>query len=306
MPVNNGEKFIAESIGSVMQQSYPEWELIIIDDGSADNTKNIVQLFCEADKRIKYFYQNKSGQGAARNKGIKLSNASLIAFLDADDLWFSHKLENQLKLMLERSVDLVFSDVVVINENGKTIRESWGVTSDVYKGNEGLIVFLRENKAPLLTVLARKENILRVNCFEESETIQYGEDYDLWIRMLIDGSVLMGTAEKLAAYRKHDAQSTQNKLALLQVVKRIKSISPADKRLLEIKNTALRLWIRKLLKVYMQNVGREDIDNIIVHFPLAFEQYFFLFLSRIFNPAFLVQILLLYCRRSIKKYDLYT
>ena len=91
MPAYNAATFIAGSIKSVVKQSFTNWELIIIDDGSTDNTKNIINCFINKDARIKYHYQQNGKQGKARNAGLALAKGKYIAFIDADDVWLPNK-----------------------------------------------------------------------------------------------------------------------------------------------------------------------------------------------------------------------
>jgi glycosyltransferase involved in cell wall biosynthesis len=102
MPAYNAEKFIAESIESVIAQSYNNWELLVVDDGSTDNSKRIIKDFCKKDERIKYFYQPNSKPGRARNSALKRASGRYVAFLDADDVWLSEKLKVQLKEIDEK------------------------------------------------------------------------------------------------------------------------------------------------------------------------------------------------------------
>lgn len=107
MPAYNRENVIAESINSVLNQSYSDLELIIVDDGSTDNTKDIVQSI--RDDRIKYYYQENAGACVARNYGIDLAKGEYIAFHDSDDIWHADKLEKQIEVFrLHKEVDLVF------------------------------------------------------------------------------------------------------------------------------------------------------------------------------------------------------
>jgi len=96
MPAFNAEKFIAESIESVVAQTYPNWELVVVDDGSTDGTAKIIKRYQAAEPRIKYFYQKNARQGIAKNLGISESYGEYIAFLDADDLWLPEKLDIEL------------------------------------------------------------------------------------------------------------------------------------------------------------------------------------------------------------------
>ena len=163
MPAYNAEKYIQQSMESVMHQTYQHWELIIVDDGSIDNTAQIINEFTSCHSRIKYFYQSNGKQGKARNTGIKNAAGELIAFLDADDVWFPAKLKQQLHFMKESKADLVFNDIEVIDENGTTLNDSWGVTNAVYKGAEGLSSFFRSNKIILLANACGLSPFIRLN-----------------------------------------------------------------------------------------------------------------------------------------------
>jgi len=138
MPAYNAEKYIAESIESVLAQTYEQWELLIIDDGSADRTKAIAESYAVRDERIQYIFQLNGKQGRARNKGIAAAHGEMIAFLDADDIWLPSKLEVQVAEMKEKGADLVFADTCSINEEGKMLQPSWHVCEGIYAGASGL------------------------------------------------------------------------------------------------------------------------------------------------------------------------
>ena len=112
MPAYNAEKFIKESILSVLSQSYKYFELIIVDDGSTDSTKKIVKSF--KDKRIKYIYQKNKGVSAARNNAIKYSKGSWISFLDSDDKWMKDTLNTYYKFA--NDYDVVIGEYKYMNK----------------------------------------------------------------------------------------------------------------------------------------------------------------------------------------------
>jgi len=116
MPSYNTDKFIGESIFSVLNQTYINWELLIVDDCSTDNTKNIVKQF--DDKRIKFF-QNEKNSGAAisRNKALREARGKWIAFLDSDDLWYPDKLEKQIKFMEDNNYHFSYTNYEEIDEH---------------------------------------------------------------------------------------------------------------------------------------------------------------------------------------------
>src|ERR671913_872301 len=105
MPAYNTEKYIGESIQSVIDQTYGNWELLVVDDGSTDKTPDIIRTYTARDSRVKYLSQHNGGPGKARNTAIAKSNGSLLAFIDADDLWLPEKLERQLQALDATNAD---------------------------------------------------------------------------------------------------------------------------------------------------------------------------------------------------------
>lgn len=103
MPAYNAESTIAESIESVLNQTYQYWELIIVDNNSTDSTKNIVGNYCSIDSRVIFLHENDKGAYNARNRGISAANGNYIAFLDSDDIWVSSKLDIQMNYMFKTS-----------------------------------------------------------------------------------------------------------------------------------------------------------------------------------------------------------
>lgn len=120
IPCYNAEKFIAETIQSVLNQTYTNWELIVIDDGSKDNSSKIVASFL-LDPRISYFYQENTGVSIARNNGISKVSGSYIAFLDADDVWTPTNLEEKINELQSDEIDYVFSNKEHINEDSSSL-----------------------------------------------------------------------------------------------------------------------------------------------------------------------------------------
>lgn len=120
MPSYNSEKYIPEAIHSVIAQTYENWELLIIDDGSTDSTANIVKQFSDIDSRIT-LYSNSKNMGVAltRNKGMDLAKGSWIALLDSDDVWHKDKLEKQLELAKKAGADIVYCSYCLIDKYGK-------------------------------------------------------------------------------------------------------------------------------------------------------------------------------------------
>lgn len=118
IPCYNAEKYIAETIQSVINQTYKNWELIVVNDGSTDNSMNIIKEFAANDSRISFIDKKNTGVSDARNKGIVLAKGEFIAFLDADDVWGESNLELKINnLISHKDYDYVFSNMYNADEN---------------------------------------------------------------------------------------------------------------------------------------------------------------------------------------------
>ena len=123
IPSFNGGKFISTAITSVLEQTYPAFEIIVVDDGSTDNTKEIVEL--NFNKKIKYIYQKNQGVAAARNLGAKIARGDWLAFLDADDWYLPNRLADHARLIKNnKGIDFVTSDYEYRQDNGDFISNS--------------------------------------------------------------------------------------------------------------------------------------------------------------------------------------
>ena len=152
IPTYNREKTILRSINSVLNQTYKDIEVIVVDDGSTDNTKTIVESV--QDLRVRYVYQKNAGACAARNKGIEMAVGEYIAFQDSDDEWVSNKLELQIDALVEKNVDVCFCDVSrIYNINKKPIRTPNLSKSDYIEHR----YFCVDGRIGTPTILAKKE-----------------------------------------------------------------------------------------------------------------------------------------------------
>jgi glycosyltransferase involved in cell wall biosynthesis len=177
IPAFNAEKTIEETVKSVLNQTFRDFEIIIVNDGSTDETLNIISRFL--DSRVKILTQENSGPQKSRNLGIKESVGRYIAFLDADDLWTSDKLELQLQ-MLEKYPEssVVYSWTNVIDEDNQVFRRGGYFTR---RGNVFLdlllINFIESGSNPLI----RSEVIKEVGGFDDE--IVAGQDWDMWLSL---------------------------------------------------------------------------------------------------------------------------
>ncbi|PTR01285.1 glycosyl transferase family 2 [Mucilaginibacter yixingensis] len=208
MPAYNAEKYIETSIKSVIGQTYSNWELIIVDDGSTDRTALIIKEIQLIDKRIQYYYQDNGKQGKARNLGLKKSNGDYIAFLDADDLWTKDRLSAQMYVLNQNShIDLIFSQGYLLNDTEVSnmdviVKNCWN--------RSDLNTFISCNQIPVLSVLIKKKALDEANGFSELRQIQNAEDYHLWMSLLCLNKQFMSLSNRLFYYRIHPEQTTFN------------------------------------------------------------------------------------------------
>jgi glycosyltransferase involved in cell wall biosynthesis len=216
MPAYNAGRHIAASIRSVACQTFAGWELIVADDGSTDETAEIVRALAAADERIRYVRRENGGQAAARNTGIRHARGALLAFLDADDLWLPEKLERQLRALEETGADLIYCDGYVFSDDGPPEdADGFAVVPGFARGAEMFGLLYEYNRIATLSVLVRREAVERAGLFDEDRRIQNCEDYDLWLRMALAGASFYGMTEKLMRYRRHPASTTHRESRLL-------------------------------------------------------------------------------------------
>lgn len=175
-PTYNRADYVTQAIDSILNQTYTNIELHVIDDGSTDNTPEVMARY-DSDPRVHYYRQPNAGQGAATNRGISLARGEYIAFLDADDLWIPEKLELQVKAMQEKSdIAILYSPCYCIDEKNQVIGARMG---PLYEGHVTGRLFV-ENFIPFGSALVKKECFERLGAFDES--LVTGLDYELWLR----------------------------------------------------------------------------------------------------------------------------
>ena len=203
MPCFNAKRTISCAIGSVLDQTYSNWELLVIDDGSVDSSSEIVSDFSTEDSRIKLIRMSKNGGPAlARNKGIESASGKFIAFLDSDDIWFPQKLEKQVKFAKENNASLVYSSYLTMNESGEDV--------GCFKIPKEKIMYrdlLKTCVIGNLTALYNTEALGKVFMEDVGH-----EDYTLWLKILKKTPYAYGLLEPLAKYRVSSHSISSNKL----------------------------------------------------------------------------------------------
>lgn len=207
MPAYNCAKYIGASIESVIAQTYTNWELLITDDCSTDDTVEIIKRYAEQDKRIKLFIQERNGgAGLARNNSIEKAKGRYIAFLDSDDRWVANKLSKQISFMKEHEVVLSYSSYFKCDEESKCI----GIVKCRKKVSYKDIV--RNNYIGCLTIVYDSLSVGKMYMSD----IRKRQDWSLSIAILKKCKVAYGLQEPLAIYRIRKNSISSNKIQLVK------------------------------------------------------------------------------------------
>lgn len=206
-PSYNCSRFIGETIDSILSQSYHKWELLITDDCSTDNSREIISEYCRRDSRIRLFkLDNNSGAGAARNNSIKEATGRYIAFCDSDDRWYPNKLEEQLTFMTQNNVTLSYTSYDVCNEDDHLI----GYIKCLPKLSRFKI--LRDNGIGCLTAIYDVSKIGK----KFMPTVRKRQDWCLWINIIKEIGEAHGLQKALALYRVRSGSISSNKIEMLR------------------------------------------------------------------------------------------
>lgn len=227
IPAYNTRETIAEAIDSVLVQSYSNLEIIVIDDGSPDDVATHVEQ--KYGSKVQLIRQQNVGLAGARNTGIQAAKGEYVAFLDSDDAWLPNKLAEQVKQISKHPDGTVFYSNCYFWENGKRTKQ-W---IDIHNQGNGVItrkLIRREIMIPVLTTVVKKSALTEAGHF--NQTLREVEDYDLWLRLAIQGATFYGSAKPLALYRINPKGLSSNTLKMaktqLQVYKRLLADAPSE------------------------------------------------------------------------------
>jgi glycosyltransferase involved in cell wall biosynthesis len=201
----NRVDLVAQTLDSILAQSYPNLEVIVVDDGSTDGTGEMIPE--RYGDRVRYFHQDNAGPSAARNRGIEQARGEYIAFLDDDDLWLPTKIEQQVAA-LERAPDcaVCYTRCGVLTSDGRQTEEIYAVSDEGRSGDVFSLV-LRRTAMLLPTVLVRRAALDEVGVFDPALAI--GEDTDLFLRLTLRYPAVH-LRETLALVREHEGRKTRD------------------------------------------------------------------------------------------------
>jgi glycosyltransferase involved in cell wall biosynthesis len=207
-PTYNSEKFISETIQSVLNQTYQNWEMIIVDDCSTDNTKVLTEEWSKKDTRIKSIaLTTNSGPAKARNAGIELATGDYMTFLDADDIWFPDFIENSIKTINQTGIHFVFSSYKRSNENLEFVYSDFIVPQKVTYTD-----ILKSNSISCLTAFVDIKKLGK----KKMPEIFKRQDMGLWLQYLKEIPYAYGIQEPKAIYRIRENSLSRNKKNLIK------------------------------------------------------------------------------------------
>lgn len=208
-PCYNGARYIAETMDSVLAQTYADWEMIVVDDGSEDSSAEIVHQYAERDGRIRLIRQENGGSASARNHGIREAEGQYIALLDADDLWKEEFLEEQISFMKEKGALCVFSSYERIDGDSREFLSPLICRESVtYKD------MLVRNYIGCLTGLYDCSRHGKIYLHEELRSIR--DDYAYWLDVVRASGTAYGNRKVLARYRVLQGSTTGKKRRLIK------------------------------------------------------------------------------------------
>ncbi|WP_289043701.1 glycosyltransferase family 2 protein [uncultured Olleya sp.] len=208
-PLYNSEKFIVQTINSILNQTYTNWELILVDDCSTDATLQIVEEYTKQYSNM-YLLKNQVNFGAAisRNKAILQANGKFIAFLDADDLWISNKLEFQVDFMQQHNCDVSYTSYYQIDENGNLLNKLVKALPKLSYNK-----YLKTNYIGNLTGMYNVATLGKIT----SPNLRKRQDWLLWLSAIKkSGKPALGISKPLAYYRLRSNSISSNKIRLLK------------------------------------------------------------------------------------------
>jgi glycosyltransferase involved in cell wall biosynthesis len=198
IPVYNGEDYIKETLESIFEQTYKTIEVIIVDDGSTDDSEKVI---AEYDDRVTYIKQSNAGPAAARNNGVRHATGEYVAFLDADDIWMPEKLSRQISIMQDNDAGFSHTGSLVFDEQ-KEFDYRPKSQPEVMSAQEAFDTLFFSNFITTSTVVVNRIVLSEAGFFDEDPGLFAVEDYDLWLRVVQRTNVSC-IDEPLLKYRFH-------------------------------------------------------------------------------------------------------
>lgn len=284
IPAYNSADYTVETVESVLAQTYGDLEVIVVDDGSTDNTRQALGPYYD---RIEYVFKKNGGACSARNLGIRRARGEFIACLDCDDLWLPDKLEHSLPVLeAESKMGFVFTPCYTINATG----EVTGEVRYTFDLDQAYLNLLMENFVPAPTVIMRSSCLEQVGLFDESIFIP--ADWDMWLRLA--HRFVVGYVDRpLSKYRLASNYTLRNVEQLVQESKYVleKQFRIAQELSAQNRSRSMSALLFVHSQLYRRNAdmkrARENLLRAIKYNPLNWRLYFCFILSFLKNTAIL-------------------
>lgn len=206
-PVYNREEFIDECVQSILNQTFKDWELILIDDCSQDSSTTIINNYVKSDSRIKsYFFNENVGAGVARNKGIEISTNRFIAFLDSDDYWHKDKLELQVTYMIQNNIEFSYTNSYQLDKNDNVSK----VLLPPKSVNSSSLIFNNYIKTPTAIYDTKRIGKIYMPNYRKRQ------DWGLWFNILQKTKKAYCLPKPLAYFRTSNDSLSNNKFQLIK------------------------------------------------------------------------------------------
>jgi glycosyltransferase involved in cell wall biosynthesis len=263
IPTFNCARFLGQALQSVFEQTYADYEIVVVDDGSTDGTR---ELLAPLSDKIHYVYQSNRGLPSARNVGVSKSSGEFLAYLDADDKWYPRKLEHQVAFMdVHPECGLVHSDLTLMDEDDRLIFPDWYRKSKGSHANGFCVMeLLQECFIQVPTVIERRICFDRVGGFDER--FRRLEDYLHWLQIVLDGYAVGYVDEPLAMYRLRTGSLTGNQAAMAEATIEMFRVLVEENALSERLGSAAEELVRSRvaalrgkLPYYYRQQGRNDL-----------------------------------------------
>ncbi|MBS1514219.1 MAG: glycosyltransferase [Bacteroidetes bacterium] len=293
IPCYNVEKFILKCLESLNTQTFRDFEIIVVDDGSTDNSELVIKKYLNENcLNYKYLKQKNSGPSKARNTGITNSSGKYIALLDSDDSFTKDSLEKKISAAKKNdNIDFIYSDAFINYENGMETKRREKNFKEVYHGFHSGIIFenlIDKNFIPTTTVFCKKYLFEKFGFFNEN--IIVAEDYDLWLRFAVNKCNFFYIDECLSYYSVRSTSLSGDQIRMnLQLIEILKSLYAFN-----ISKNIERKISERIGNIYFINTVLE-IFHLINNeaFKAVYRKMFTLIRIKFFHPVYYIMFLLL-------------
>ncbi|TXK46966.1 glycosyltransferase family 2 protein [Pontibacter qinzhouensis] len=261
VPNFNNATYLEECIDSIYNQTYSKIEVILIDDGSTDNSYEIIKKLEEKHRSLKTFFKENGGPSSARNLGLRKAVGEVLAFIDADDIWLKNKLENQISVLLSKKSDIALSDYNLLIE-GKTTPSHEQARTDF--DNISPLEFFYDNplKGSASNVIITRRVYEAVGDWDTY--LRSSEDPDYWLRCILNGFQVSysNTVDVLIRNHSNNARSDNSRMFYFQLMSLDKWIKLLELHQVQVPENLLRKAVRARLsriRYYANKMGRHDL-----------------------------------------------